>query len=126
MKIFETKLIKKEWVFSKGFYWFPVGVGDGEDLSDDYLHQLFEFPSTITTVWISFYTASSKNRHRVKVRRAEWIADKIPEILFNVKHVEIYKGKKYSKIVEWNFESGDRVLNKYIGKTIYVQVEYYE
>ena len=87
--------------------WFSGSLG----LCDEMLRELFEIPKFETTIWASLHDRPALNRYRAEVGRLAW-----------------------SSAVKLTLDSGDvvdnatldKVLSRFLGKTVYVEVQYEE
>ena len=109
MKIVERKFLRTRW------YWRLLG--GTMDLCDKEFPEVFDISGSLNTCWLSLHTRPATNRLAVKI-----LDDGIGgcDILIDDRDA----GASDEEVL-WDLTL-DRVLQRYIGKTLYVECRYEE
>ncbi len=118
MKIGEKKFEKR------GINWQHSAVRKGAvvdkwAMCSEALDDIFDIPEETETIWLLLHTRPALNRGKVDIRMFPMSDDKdYPEIC--VPRSETESGQRY----DTNFKMVDRLLEPFVGKSLYVQCEY--
>lgn len=114
MELIEKKFVKSGCLFLNG-EWSPVQRTGEAIICNESLREIFAIPDDCLTVWLSLHSRPAANRLSVTILRDSY-NDPV------IKTTEL--GYSAATYIEFDFGSLYSVLQKHIGKTLYVECRY--
>ncbi len=100
-----------EWCLGSGIGW----------LDGDVVRKLFTVPDHVSTIWLTLYDRPGKNRVQSKVRMMVGVGwTDYPFVEFK------YRQRRPQMRMLLNNKAFDRKLRPLAGRTVYVEIEYWE
>ncbi len=96
----------------RGSCWEGI-PGKAKIFEHEEVSELFDIPAGVGAVWVSLHDRSSKDRYRAKIVEDNDPYEKYPVIKFDAGGV-------------YEHARCDKTLKRFIGKVVYIQVEYME
>ena len=131
------KILEKKFVYIEEWGDWQDSSNDGFSLCNDGLMKYFYIPDSCKEIWISIHTTPSSGREDFRVftnTYCEWAdyintyKNKTFPYLVPEEEVKSFKGEKRYEFFNTTIQDNslDEILNEYIDKVVYIQVEYEE